>query len=153
MGSSPVAVTWCNNVSSSVGHEIDSFTSSAGYKQLINKPTHIVNNTFSCIDLIFCNNQNLISGYGFGLSIFEKCHHNTIFGKIKIHIPLPPSYVREVWNYSKANIKNIQAVLMFDWKKALENLSGDEKVNLLNETLLNILQNHISNIKIKFNHC
>ena len=41
---------------------------------------------------------------------------------------------------------------MFDWKKALENLSVDEKVNLLNETLLNILQNHISNIKIKFNH-
>ena len=51
---------------------------------------------FSCIDLIFCNNQNLISNYGVDLSISEKCHCNIIFGKINTHIPLPPSYVREV---------------------------------------------------------
>ena len=36
---------WCNkDITNSVGCEIDTFTSSAGYKQIINKPTHIVNN-------------------------------------------------------------------------------------------------------------
>ena len=72
------------------------------------KPNHIASNSFPCIDLIFCNNQNLILKHGVDLSIFEKCHRNIIFGKINIHTPLPSSYVPEMWNYSKANIKIIQ---------------------------------------------
>ena len=58
---------------------------SAGYKQIINKPTHTVNNSFCCIDLVFYDNLNIISNYGVDLSIIEKCHHNIIFGKINIH--------------------------------------------------------------------
>ena len=50
----------------------------------------------SCIDLIFCTNTNVISKHGVDASIFEKCHHNIIFGKIDIRAPLPPAYVREV---------------------------------------------------------
>ena len=46
--------------------------------------------------------------------------------------PLPPRYVREVWDYKKANIENIKkAISNFDWNKALENFSIDEKVELL----------------------
>ena len=127
---------WCNkDITNSVGCEIDTLTSSAGYKQIINKPTHIVNNSSSCTDLIFCNNVNLLSNYGADLSLFEKCHHNIIFGKINIRIPLPLSYDREVWDYSSTNAENIQkAVQDFDWEKAFGNLSVDRKVNLLNET-------------------
>ena len=89
---------WCNNdITNANGHALDTLTSSTGYKQIINKPTHIVSNSFSCIDLIFCNKLNIISNYGVNLSIFEKCHHNIIFGKINIRIPLPPSYVRELY--------------------------------------------------------
>ena len=108
---------WCNkDISNSVGCESDTLTSSAGYKQIINKPTHIVNNWSSCIDLIFCNNLNLLSNYSVDLSLFEKCQHNIIFGKINIRIHLPPSYDRDVWEYSSANTKNIQkAVRNFDW--------------------------------------
>ena len=81
---------WCNkDITNSVGREIDTLTSSAGYKQIINKPTHIVNNLSSCIDLIFCNNLNPLSNYSVDLSLFEKCHHNIIFDKINIRIPLP----------------------------------------------------------------
>ena len=60
------------------------------------------------------------------------------------------NYVREVWDYNKANIKTFKSP---DWKKAFENLSVDEKVDLLNETLFNIFWNYISNGKIKFNFC
>ena len=35
------------------GRALDTLASSAGYKQIINKPTHTVNNSFYCIDLIF----------------------------------------------------------------------------------------------------
>ena len=71
-------------------------TSLAGYKQIIDKPTHVINNSMSCIDLIFCANQNVISNYSVDVSIFKKCHHNIIHGKIDICVPLSPVYVREV---------------------------------------------------------
>ena len=59
----------------------------------------------SCIDLKFCTNQNLISKYGVDASIFDKCHHSIIYGKIDIRVPLPPKNVREVWDYSKQMFK------------------------------------------------
>ena len=107
---------WCNkDISNSVGHEIDTLTSSAEYKQIINKPIHIVHNSSSCIDLIFCNNLNLLANNGVDLLLFEKCHHNIIFGKINIQIPLPPSYVCAMSDYSSPHTKNIQkAVWNFD---------------------------------------
>ena len=93
----------------------------------------------SCIDLLFCTNQNIISNYGVDVSIFDKCHHNIIFGKVNIRVPLPSVYTHEVWNYSKANVENIKyATSNFNWSKALENLSVNGKVKHLNETLLNI---------------
>ena len=141
---------WKNGINNPEGQEIESLTSSAGYKQIIDKPTHVINNSMSCIDLIFCTSQNVISNYGVDVSLFNKCHHNIIHGKIDIRVPLPPVYVREVWDYSKANVENIKkAVANFNWKRAFENLSVDEKVELLNETLLNIFRNYIPNKKIK----
>ena len=81
--------------------------------------------------------------------IFDKCHHNNIYGKINIRVvPFLPIFVREVCEYKKANIENIKKeVSNFDWNKAFDNLSINEKVELLNETLLNIFRNYISNKK------
>ena len=104
----------------------------------------------SCIDLIFCTNQSVISNYGVGVSIFDKCHRNIIYGKINIRVPLPPTYVREVWEYEKANTENIKkARSNFDWNKAFKNLSVEEKADLLSKTLLNTFRNYIPNKKIK----
>ena len=141
---------WKDDITNSAGREIASLTSSAGYTKIIDKPTHVINNSMSCIDLIFCTNQNLISKYGVDTSIFDKCHHNIIYGKIEIRVPLPPKYVREVWDYSKADVQNIKkSIKDFNWGKTLESLSIDSKVDLLNETL-NIFRNYISNKKIKW---
>ena len=93
-----------------------------------------------CIDLTFCSNKNT--------SIFDKCHHNIIYGKIDIRVPLPPKYFREVWDYSKADDQNIKkSIKDFNWGKTLESLSINSKVDLLNETLLNIFWNYIPNKK------
>ena len=43
---------WKNYITNSVGQGLDSLTSSAGYSQIIDKPTHIVYNSMSCIDHI-----------------------------------------------------------------------------------------------------
>ena len=41
---------------------------------------------------LFCTKQNTISNYGVDVSIYDKCHHNIIFGKIDIRVPLTPAY-------------------------------------------------------------
>ena len=56
----------------------------------------------SCIELIFCTNKNIISNHGVDVTIFEKCHHNIIYGKINIWALLLPAYIREICDYSKA---------------------------------------------------
>ena len=93
---------WKNYINNATGQETDSLTSSAGCKQIIDKPTRVLNNSMSCIDLIFCTNQNVISNYGVDVSMFKKCHHNIIHGKTDIRVPLSRVYVREVWDYNNA---------------------------------------------------
>ena len=67
--------------------------------------------------------------------MFQKCHQNIIHGKIDIRVPLQTVYVCEVWDYNKANVENIKkAVSNFNWNRAFEDLSVDEKVELLNDT-------------------
>ena len=64
-------------------------------------------------------------------------------------MPILPAYVRKVCDHSKSNAENIKKVIScFNWNKALENLSIDAKVELLNETLLSICRNYIPNEKI-----
>ena len=42
--------------------ELDNITTSAGYSQLINEPTHFVNKTSSCFD--FFSDLNITRNYG-----------------------------------------------------------------------------------------
>ena len=65
---------WQNDIANSAGHEIDYLILSTGYKQIIDKPTHVVNNSMS------------ISNYGVDVSIFDKCHLNITFGKVDIRV-------------------------------------------------------------------
>ena len=95
----------------------------------------------SCIDLLFCTNQNTILNYGV-VSIFDKCYHNIVFSKATILVPLPPGYIREVWNYSQAmwKILNIQYLILIA-VKLLKIFPYIEK--------LNTLMKYIPNKKIK----
>ena len=89
---------WALDKENNEGREISFLTSSAGYSQLIDQPTHITKESSSCIDLIFTSNRSFFSASGVKLSLYEKCHHNLIYGKINFKVPLPPPYEREVWD-------------------------------------------------------
>ena len=74
----------------------------------------------SCIDLIFCNNLNVISKHSVDGSTFDKWNHDIIYvyGNINIAVPLPPIYVCEVWSYRRKNVENSKkAISNFDWNK------------------------------------
>ena len=144
---------WALDKENNEGREISFLTSSAGYSQLIDQPTHITKESSSCIDLIFTSNPSFISASGVELSLYEKCHHNLIYGKINFNVPLPPLYIREVWDYKNAKVENIQqSVSGIDWNFIFQGKTVNQKVNILNECLLNVFHNFILNKKIKFNY-
>ena len=71
---------------------------------MINKPSDYINLSTSCINLTFSSNANLTKTCPVEQSLYETCHHYIIHGCLNFFIPLPPSYVREIWNYESANI-------------------------------------------------
>ena len=54
---------------------------------MINKPTHFINQSSSCIDLIFSSNTSFVKDCGSEPSIYEKCNHN-IYRTLNFNIPL-----------------------------------------------------------------
>ena len=91
---------WSQEITNSQGSRIDTLTSTSGYHQLINLPTHMTNTSSSCIDL------NLITEFVIEKSLYaDICHHSIVFGKMNLNVPLPPPYTREVWDYNKAGKK------------------------------------------------
>ena len=51
---------WCaSDKNNTAGMELDNITMTSGYNQMIDKPTHYINESSSCIDLIFSSNVNL----------------------------------------------------------------------------------------------
>ena len=69
------------------------------------------------------------------ISIFDKYHHGIIYGKIRICVPLQPIHI---------HVENIKKTMSnFNWDKVFENVTLDEKVALLNQTLLNSFWDYI----------
>ena len=99
---------WALDKEYNEGREISFVTSSAGYSQLNDQPTHITKEFFPCRNLVFTSSPSFISASGVELSLYEKCHRNLIFRKINFNIPFPPPYIREVWDYKNAKVENIQ---------------------------------------------
>ena len=97
---------WSQDITNSQGSIIDTLTSTSGYHQPINLPTHMTNTSSSWIDLIFTSNSNLITEFGIEKSLYaDSCHHNIVFGKMNLNVSLPPPYTSEVWDYKKADKK------------------------------------------------
>ena len=66
--------------------KIKSLTSSVGYDQITDKPTHIINNFMSCNDLTFCTKSKCnLNSCSWCFNFW--CHHNTIYGRISIYVP------------------------------------------------------------------
>ena len=76
--------------------------------QLIKEPTHIIGNSSSCIDLLFCSQPNLVMESGVHPSLNTSCHHQIIYAKFKLKIYYPLPYEREIWHYEAANTNAIK---------------------------------------------
>ena len=107
--------------------------------QLINKLSPFFSGGSFRIDPVFCNKSDMVSDCEIDRFLIQTCHLFLQRSMLKL---CSPSYSREVWDYKYANVKGIKnSISLFSWKKAFENLSSNEKVDLLASSL-NIFRNY-----------
>ena len=94
---------WVHDITNRERTQIESINSLYGFSQLISEPTRILQNSSSCIDLIFTDQPNLVINSGIKPSLHENCHHQITCAKFNLKIIYLPPYQRLVWDYKNAN--------------------------------------------------
>ena len=89
---------------------------------MLNEPAHILESSFSCIDLLFSSQPNLITESGVHPSLYPNSNHQIIFAKCTQKIIYLSPYFRDAWHCKDVNADLIlQAIAMFDWDRAFFN--------------------------------
>ena len=133
------------------GIALDEFIESNALFQLIDQPTHILENSKSCIDLIIINQPSFVD-FGVYPSLFRSCHHEIIFGKVAVSVPHPPPYKRRMWDYKVADVSSIRESLMnIDWYFELGDLEPDLMVEKFTEIILSIIAENVPDRVITIN--
>ena len=79
-------------------------------------------------------------------SLHPNCHHQLVFVKFDLFIYFLPPYERTVWYYNGTNADLIRrAIDLFVWDKSLCINDVDKQVAIFNDTLMNLMQNFVSN--------
>ena len=88
--------------------------------------------------------ENLVQMSDVNPSLYRNSHHQIIFGKFNQEIFYPPPYFRGFWHDLDANTDLIRrAINIFNWDRAFVNTNVNEKVRVLNKTILNLFSNFI----------
>ena len=77
---------YLNDVTSFEDSQIEFLASQFAMSQVINEPNHILDNSKSCIDLIFTSQSNMIMNSGVHHSLDSNCHHQMIYAKIGLKV-------------------------------------------------------------------
>ena len=138
---------WCSiDITSFEGSELDFLTSQFGLLQIIKEPTHILEKSGSCKDLIFTSQPKMVTDSGVHASLHPNCHHQIIYVKFDLKIFYPPPYEKTVRHFKHANSDHIKrAIDIFDWESALNHVDANDQVSVFNSTILNIVSNFIPN--------
>ena len=137
---------WVGDNQISEGSQIDSLTTSYGFKQLMSEPTYILKNSSSCIGLISTDRPSLVIDSSTHPSLRPNFHHKIIHCKIDLKIIYPRSYMRLIWDFKRANISSIRkAIKMIDWRCMFLNKNVPKQVSIFDKALMNIFTNYIPN--------
>ncbi len=116
---------------------------------LINQPTHVRQNTHSCIDLMITDQTNLIVDLKVHPSFHQNCQHYIIYGVANLQTPSPPSFKRRVWKYHDANVGLLRYDLnSVDFDGELRYLDSIKTTAWFNNKFYSIVSIHIPNSEI-----
>ena len=108
-------IWWDGDTSDTAGRELFSIASDLSLFQLINEPTHIWQNSKSCIDLMFTDSPGLIKETSV-CSPIGGSDHNTLITTLDIRQTRPPSIKKKIWLYDEGNIEGLnQDIMSADW--------------------------------------
>ena len=124
--------SWCiSDKSNYKGTKIDCLTSEYDLKQIISERTHLLDNSSSCIELIFTSQPNLMIDEGAHPPLHANCHHQIVYAKFNLKIHYPPPYEREVLHFQKAEINLIRTAMNeFNWERTFFNLDINKMVGI-----------------------
>ena len=109
--SARAAKWWRNDTAPSEGTKMDSITNSYGFSQIISDPTHVLSNSFSCINLILKSQLKLVIESRVHPSLHTNCHHQIVFANLKNLVWVPSVIVPSDINVSSGTIN----MLMNNW--------------------------------------
>ena len=79
--------SWYTNDSTDIaGSNIGILTSTFGFHKIINEATHILNNSFSCMDLILTSQSNLVTESRVRFSLHVNCHQQITYVKFNLNV-------------------------------------------------------------------
>ena len=137
---------WYNDINTIQGSHLYSLTSSNGFYQLINEPTHTQTNSSSCIELIFTNQPNLSVNSGIHSSLHPNCYRQIVHISFTFDIYYPSPYQRLTYHYKKVDATNIRKALdSVNWERLFDKTDLNSQVVTLNETILNVFRNYVPN--------
>ena len=70
------------------GFRVEALTYFYGLHQVIKSPIHQIQNSATCIDLVFTNQPHLVRQSGVHSHLSSTCHHEIVFAKLKVEYPL-----------------------------------------------------------------
>ena len=128
------AVKWCrNDMTTTEGTKIDSVTTSYGFSQNISNPSNILPNSYSCIDLIFINQPNLVIERRVHPSLHQNSHNQIVFARRNLKIQCPLLYEHLTWDYKNVNEQLINHTIeRFNWPRCFEGKNVHDQVYLCN---------------------
>ena len=80
---------WSDDINTTEGTKLFSQTSSDGFQQLINEPTHTQTNNSSGIYLIFTDQASMSVNSGVHASLHPNCQHQIVHASFNLHITCP----------------------------------------------------------------
>ena len=96
-------------------------------------------NSASCIDLIFTNQPNLVIDCAVHPSLHTNCDHQIVYCKLNLNIKFPPPYERLLWGYNKADTEKIKkSIEQVNWENIFNHISLHQLVPVFNKTIINI---------------
>ena len=131
---------------------LDSLVSTHGFHQLISKPTHILQNSLSCNDLIFTDQPSLVVDSGVHPKLHENCHHQITYCKLNLKIVFLPPYEHLVLGFKRADLNAITtAINQVHWKFLFSCKNVKQQVKIFNKTIINVFSNFVPNKLVTFN--
>ena len=109
---------WPNGDNNDEGTQLNILFNELRLDLLISEPTHFREHCDpTCIDLILCDQPNIVINSGVHPSLDESCKHQIIHCKLNINHPKVPPYEKKLWHYDAADRDIIHRTISdFDWE-------------------------------------